>query len=121
MRTDFAILREEEDMLIHLDACADRAKLDGTYFVETGRALSIPASFEADERIIIKDFYDLAFQAPFVAYTVVRVGRIIGAHSVRALCVTFDKAKLLPYFETIPEDHLLHVPVLAVDTIERTD
>lgn len=41
--------------------------------------------------------------------------------SVRALCLTFDQATLFPYFNELPPNDLLYVPVLAVDEINPID
>ena len=67
------------------------------------------------------NFFDLSFEGPFTSFSIVHVGKIVGACSVRALCLSFKEATLLPYFDNIPDDHFLHVPVLAVDNISRTN
>lgn len=115
------VLAEEESMLVRLEQLIDTCDLEGTYFVKTGRALSIPATFEAGQSVRLGDFNDLTFEASFKTYSIVQVGRLVGQHTIRALCATFDKALLLPYFERTVEDHLLHVPVLAVESISRTE
>ena len=116
-----AVTDKEEALLVRLEHEAAASQTIGTYFVEANRALSIPVSFEADGPVNFIDFFNLAFEAPFTTFSVVQVGRIVGFNSVRALCVAFNKAFLLPYFDHIPNDHLLHVPVLAVESMERTE
>jgi len=112
---------EDEKLLVRLGQDArDLDFEDGQYFVETSRALSIPASFEADRPVSYINFSKLSFEGVFRCYSKVMVGRVIGVKSVRAFCLTFDENTLLPYFNNLPEDHLLYVPILAVDSMERT-
>lgn len=118
---ELEVKTEQKALLVLLDHEAEASQAAGTYFVEASRALSIPTSFEADESVNLFDYYGLSFEAPFTTFSIVHVGRIVGFNSVRALCVAFDKALLLPYFDHIPDDHLLHVPVLAVESMERTE
>ncbi len=120
-REIFGALPDEETLLVSLDEISTIAQTEGSYFVETGRALSIPASFDAAEPVELINFFDLTFEGPFTSFSIVHVGKIVGAFSVRALCLAFEEATLLPYFDSIPSDHLLHVPVLAVESIARTN
>lgn len=115
---NMSLPRKEQLKFLGLDAVADSLGFVGQkYFVESRRSLSIPASFEAQKPVELIDFMGLTFEGKFVTYSQVTVGKIIGAHSVRALCLSFDDVTLLPYFDHLPEDHLLHVPVLAVESI----
>jgi len=114
-------IEEDRRRLTRLDMSADSfGFIDNPYFVESSRSLAIPASFEADEEVRIGSFDRLAFGGLFKCYSRVVVGRIEGATTVDALCLTFDDVTLLPYFERLSEDRLLYVPVLAVDTISST-
>lgn len=115
---EFEITRADQQALLALDHVASELKFIGQkYFVESRRSLSIPVSFEADEDVSHINFMDLTFEGTFACYSKVVVGRILGHHSVRALCLTFHEVTLLPFFDGLPDDHLLHVPVLAVATI----
>ncbi len=114
------VTKVEQYELASLDDIAGTLGFIGMkYFVESRRSLSIPVSFERDEPVSYQDFMGLSFEGDFVCYSKVAIGRIIGARSVRALCLSFDKVTLLPYFDNLPEDHLLHVPVMAVESIDR--
>jgi hypothetical protein len=119
----FARLPEDNRILSELEATAkDLDFTDEQYFVETSRGLSIPASFEAtaDHEITLHSFYKLAFEGVFRGYSKVQIGKIIGYGSVRALCLAFEDVTLLPFFDKLPEDHIFHVPALAVDSIDQT-
>jgi hypothetical protein len=118
---DFSFQPEDEKVLTRLGRDARELEFeDQQYFVETSRALSLPVSFEADQPVRYGNLFKLAFEGTFKCYSKVLVGRIIGAKSVRAFCLTFDDVLLLPYFDKLPEDRLLHVPILAVDSMEKT-
>ena len=112
------------ERLIRLDQAAAAFRLTGqSYWVETSRALSIPYEFERDDEVKILNFFGLNFEGTFACYSKVMVGQILGrtgVNSVSALCLTFSETTLLPYMETIPDQHLLHVPVMAVNSIDRT-
>jgi hypothetical protein len=79
----------------------------------------LPVSFEAEQDIEVVQFRQLHFEGTFVTYSTVRIGRLIGRGAIRSLCLTFDKVTLLPYFDEIPEDQLLHVPAYAVFDIDK--
>jgi hypothetical protein len=116
-------LPEDSRILSDLEGVAKELDfIDRQYFVETSRGLSIPASFEAkeDDTVTFLSFYKLTFEGILRGYSKVQVGRVIGAGSVRALCLTFEEVTLLPFFDSLPEDHIFHVPVLAVDSIDQT-
>ncbi len=118
-RTVFGTQPDEALLLAQLDTLATEIKAEGNYFVQTGRALSIPAFFEKDEEVGLIDFYGLSFEGPFRTYSIIHVGKLVGQASVRALCLSFSEATLLPYLYSLPSDHILHVPVLAVEDIAR--
>jgi hypothetical protein len=112
---------EDEKVLTKLGRDArDLEFEDQQYFVETSRALAIPASFEADSPVGYGNFFRLSFEGRFKCYSKVMIGRIIGAGSVRAFCLTFDDVLMLPGFDRLPDDRLLHVPILAVDVMDKT-
>lgn len=47
------------------------------------------------------------------------VDRSIGDSAIRALCLTFDNVKTLPFLKDIESDHLLYTPVFAVNDIQE--
>lgn len=116
----------DPDVYLTLSKLEGEAKalefVDKKYFVETSRALSIPSSFEssAENTVTYHSFYKLSFEGTFRGYTKVAIGRIIGSGSIRAYCLGFEEVTLLPYFDRLPEDHILHIPALAVDSIDQT-
>lgn len=120
MNGDFDFSDEEEILLPHLDSVADETAMFGTYFVTTSSAYSVPVTFDRDGPVVYKFFGKVTFEGPFVSHSLIRIGSI-GEASIRALCLNFSEALLVPNMERIPESHLLHVPVLAVDDISRTD
>ncbi len=94
--------------------------LNKDYFVESGRALILPASFQSDEPVLYTSFFGLSFEGRFATYAKVHIGRIIGGSAVRAVCLAFTDVTLLPYFETVPDNELVFVPVLAINSMEQT-
>ncbi len=115
------ITDKEEKTLVELDQICDEAKLNGLYFTRAGRALAIPVFYDRNEKVVLKSFNNLTFEGSFVTYSIVKIGYIIGASVVRALCLSFDRVTLLPFFDQLPSEMLLHVPVLAVDSMSRSD
>ena len=112
---------EEDRILAELDSISEKCRfINQKYFVSVNIAFSIPCSFSADSQVSYTQFEPLSFEAKFVTYSIVKIGRILASHAVRALCVSFDESILLPYFDSLPEDHLLHVPVLAVGDMLAT-
>lgn len=113
-------------IIIKLDEEASALNFtDEQYFVETSRGLSIPAALEPkpdseDTTITDKNFYKLSFEGIFRGYSRVAIGRIVGGSSVRAYCLAFEQVTLLPFLDSLPDDHIFHVPALAVDAIEQT-
>lgn len=120
-RADTTTEEQDRQLLALLDEEVERFKFDGKYFVETNQALSIPASFERDKTVTLSDIPGLSFEGPFTTFSIIRIGRIIGGYPVRSLCLAFEDAVLLPYFDKLPDGHLLHVPVPAIESIERTE
>ncbi len=119
--TAFAIAAADERMLAELDYGAEALGfIDQNYFVQSARAMILPKSFEADQQVSCTDFFGLTFEGRFATYARVHIGRIIGAGAVRAVCLTFTRTTLLPYFDKLPDDRLLLVPVLAITSIEQT-
>ncbi len=113
-------------VLLKLEAEAEALNFtDEQYFVETSRGLSIPATLEPatnnlENKYTYKSFYKLSFEGIFRGYSKVAIGRISGGDSVRAYCLTFEEVTLLPFFDKLPDDHIFHVPALAVDAIDQT-
>ena len=101
------------------ETAVQQGMLDVPYYVESGRSLLAPATFEADETLSVYYFDDLHFRGELKTYSTVRLGRLLGGQTMRALCLTFDNVTLFPGFDSIPEADLLHVPVLAVRDMDR--
>ena len=107
-------------LLAELDHVAEQLGFpNNRYFVESHRSIVTPASFDADQPTTIVDFFGLTFEGEFVTYAKLHIGRIIGAGAVRAVCLVFTNARLLPYLDKVPSDKLLYTPVLAVESIEQ--
>jgi hypothetical protein len=104
------------------DTADDLDLLNSSYWVEARRALSIPA--ECDDEAVAS-FYDcdsVAIKGSFITYSTVEIGKLIGGRIIDALCLAFEDATIYPNNEIqsykLPENHLLHVPVLAVECID---
>lgn len=119
INSDFDPAFHKENSLPYLDKVADDQNLFGVYFVQTGRGISIPAAFDADEEVRVWDMNCLTFEGQFATHSLIQIGRLNDLR-VRALCLSFSEALLLPYFDEIPDEHILHVPVLAIDDMSRT-
>jgi hypothetical protein len=103
------------------------------YWIETGRGIALPKPEVQEmtaEGVPVQDFYGLHFEGLFRGYAKLdigsithhdTVGRRMGSTSVKALCLTFNEATLLPLLEELPEEQLLFVPVPAVDIIDQTE
>ena len=112
---------EEDNLLVELDSISEQCHfINQKYFVNVNLAFSISSSFPADSEVPYIQHETLCFEAKFVTYSIVKIGRILAGQAIRALCISFDEGILLPYFDSLPEDHLLHVPVLAVDDMLAT-
>jgi hypothetical protein len=106
-----------------LDALEAKAAVAGMlgkrYLVSSYRSISVPANFEENAPVPTYDFNEgLDFSGHLVTFSTVRIGRNLGGNAVRALCLTFDNVTLLPYFDRIPNDRLLHTPAFAVREID---
>lgn len=115
---DFDTRNDELRMLANLEEVAYGLCMDGQWFVNSNRGVSVPKSHESSGSISYYNFMDLTFEGDFITYSKVIIGKIIGATSVRAVCITFDNVTLLPYFDKLPDDHYLHVPVLAINEMQ---
>lgn len=87
------------------------------YLVHSHRSLMLPIEYEEQASTKYEDYYDCMFEGEFKTFSHVQIGTIVGAHAVRALCAMFDNVTVVPEFRGMPADYLLHVPVLAVETI----
>lgn len=119
---DFENSLIEEKVLVELDDICTKAAINNQrYFTSTNKAFALPVSFSYSEKVSYQEFQRLDFEAVFVTYSIIKIGRLIDNRSVRALCVTFDDSLLLPYFDRLDDSHLLHVPVLAISEMVNTD
>lgn len=117
---EFAHNDYEMRSIVELEQRAtDLRMVDQPYFVTSGRSFLLPVSFDADRDIEAVQFPQLNFEGTFVTYSTVRIGRLMGRGAIRSLCLAFDKVTLLPYFDEIPSDQLLHVPAYAVFDIDK--
>jgi hypothetical protein len=109
-------LKEVDEMAENLDYYGN------DYFVESNRALSIPSLIVKDDEDVSYIRFDnkLTFEGKLITYSSVKIGKIIGGNAVRAFCLTFDDVTLLPYFDSLPDGHLLHVPAYAVEEIDKS-
>lgn len=121
MSQEFGMSDHDQHLLAELDFGADQLGFhDQNYFVQAFSAFVLPASFEADEPLRYHNFTGLTLEGRFATFSKIHIGRIVGVGAVRAVCLTFKDVTLLPYFDTLPESDLLHVPVLAVSEISAT-
>lgn len=115
---------EDHRLLQELDHAAEQLGFTGEdYWVESGRAFIMPVSFEADEPQGFDNFFSLDFDGTFASYADVRIDYHINESEIskiRAICLAFSRAKLLPFLDDVPDDKLLLVPVLAVDSIAQS-
>lgn len=112
----------EQDRLIELEKIADDLHMLGRqYIVHSHRSLIIPKSFDADDPEVscINFNNGVDFSGRLVTYSTVRVGKLLGGTSIRALCLTFENATLLPYFDRVDDSELLHTPVFAVADMDQ--
>ena len=111
---------EDAALLTRLDRDAeDLFFTDQSYYVRAARGLVLPKSFEAEAPVDYGNYFDIAFEAPFRCYSKIEVGRLIGQRSVRAYCLVFDEALIFPQLDELRDDQLLHVPILAVNEMEK--
>ncbi len=110
-----------DQRLVEIDRMADSfAFLGHAYFVQSGRALSVPVSIDPREGLVAHwQFEKLSFKGDLETFSAVKIGRLVGGNAIRAFCLTFNNVTLLPGFDQIPDDHLLHVPAYAVRDISR--
>lgn len=118
----FDMTLADERTLAELDYGASQLGfLDTQYFVDTNSAFELPAGFDANRPLnIVKYGEGLSFEGTFVTYSKVHIGRLVGGSAVRALCLAFDDVLMLPYFDRVDKSKLLHVPVLAVESINSS-
>jgi hypothetical protein len=111
---DARILEELEQMAYHLGFLGQR------YFVDGTRSFVIPADTD-DADVTYASYYGTMFEGELISYSRISIGRLVGHGAVRALCLTFDKALLLPTFEETQPSELLHIPAFAIDSIARVN
>lgn len=112
----------EQNTIVELEGIADELKMLGRqYVVHSYRSMLIPKRFEAeDPEVQYVNFNDgIDFSARLVTYSTVRIGKLLGGTSVRALCLTFENATLLPYFDKVDDSELLYTPVFAVADMSK--
>jgi hypothetical protein len=111
----------DERMLAKLDRDATELGFIGqSYLVDTSKALILPASWSKDKPVVYTDIPGISFEATLSSFGRVSIGRVAKDRPVRALCLVFDSALLLPYFDYTNESDVVYAPVLAVNTIDPT-
>ena len=111
----FEINYEEERLLSEIERISEDLNfLNKRYSASAYRGFLVPKQFSESGKVSYFQYDSVSFEGEFMTYSVVKIGRIIGAMSVRALCATFSNSILYSNFELLPDDHLLHIPVLAV-------
>lgn len=119
---DFEVDTATRTLIDGLEFSAESLGFLGTqYFIHANTAFAVPADYDNSGPVTYLHFSEgLLFEGTFASYSHISVGRIIGAGAVRAICLMFDRALVFPYFDTMPDTDLLHVPVLAVDSISAS-
>lgn len=114
---------EEERTLVYLDRLAEQADMHTQYFLEASIGYVFPMSFDGKDNVTgVRLGEGVSARVNFCTYSILKIGKIAHAESaVRALCLAFDYATLLPYMENIGDSDLLHVPVLSVDEMVRSE
>lgn len=113
-------LPEDYKLLEELDFVAEELGfVDTEYFIDANRGFVIPREFDPKDTVTYVNCMDVLFEGKFTGFSKVHIGRIIGVGAVRAVCLTFKEATILPFFEKIEDTEFLHVPVLAVQSIEN--
>ena len=118
---DLATTRQEEKALVELDAmCEILGFHQRQYFVESRQAFAIPKSFDRTKNVTYIKFQDgLTFSGKLETFATVKIGRLaIAERNVRALCLAFSTALLMPYLESLDEDELLYAPAQAINDIQ---
>lgn len=117
----FEISDQEVHQLASLEYGAEELGfLRRNYFVEAHRGVILPADCVSGERLTFINLMGVTLEGRFLTYSKVHIGRLAGGNAVRAVCMAFESATLLPFFDTVPDDQLVHVPVLSVAAIEPT-
>ena len=115
----FDMAADDDRVIRELDYVADQLGFIGmNYYVETNRALIIPGQHDPSQQVPYENIYRTGIEGQFVTLSRVHIGEFVNGHTVRALCLAFTSAVLLPSFIKIDDEKLVHVPVLAVESIE---
>ncbi len=113
----------EERALVELDRISEQLGFHKRYIVTAEQAFAFPISYDRNKPVTYNYFKGgLTFVGILATFATVKIARLAVAETnVRALCLTFNSALLLPYFETLEEDHLLYTPAYAVNDIVSED
>lgn len=99
---------------------SERGMFDVQYYVRSYRSMAIPTYIQTDREVTFVNFDNgLDFRGRLKTYSTVRIGKMVGAAGVRALCLKFDEALLLPGYDALPDGFSLQTPALAVKSIQR--
>ena len=95
------------------------------WWIESGQGLAMP---KEPRFFLLEDILrhgtradsELDFKGAFNGYSWLQLGKIVGPayRRITGFCATFDKALIFSGMDPLDEDQILHVPILAVDTVE---
>lgn len=97
-----------------------------SYRIESKRGLTMPKTprmFSLEDILRHGDENDgeLYFNGAFVSYSWFQIGKIVGSSTLRkvsGLCAAFEDPLILSGMDRVDDDRYLHVPLLAVETVE---
>jgi hypothetical protein len=121
-----AVTAEERVRLLN-DAASSLGLYHQPFWIEARYGIALPIGWNEDgrddfEEDAIPAEDDLEFAGTFNGYSRIKLGKLLGAWGLRrvsGLCATFDKAMIMSGMDRLEEDHMLHVPILAVDIVDR--
>ncbi len=120
----FGVTKEQEADLVWLDKTASQADLLGDWRVQAGLGFITPRVIDtvADTEYV-RINREVSLIGNFECYSWLSIGRLATSRqAVRAVCMTFTEGFVAkPLLEYIDDDSMLHIPVMAVTDIGRTD
>lgn len=120
----FGTTKQQEADLIWLDETAGQADLLGDWRIQAGLGFITPKVINAiADTEYVRINKEVSLVGNFECYSWLSIGRLATSHQVvRAMCMTFSEGFVAkPLLEYIDDDSMLHIPVMAVTDIERTD
>lgn len=110
--------------IAHLDTAAGMLDLIARpYWVEAGRGITVPVHYDVKDEVEIVNYAGFSFFGRLACYSRVEIDELLlfdqKIRNVDAVCLTFNDVTVFPLMSTIPQKHLLHVPVLAVNKMDQ--